>query len=542
MNRIYLAFLILGLFAFSPLISQDIKSGKKEPVKKVETKEKAKKREASSTDSKPIKIDKLSVKEAVQRSLEVNPTIQNLKYEIIKSDSAYLKNESKYAWRVIGDVDLQKSVLPFNRANYLSGTKSQTDIFSGGVDKLFATTGTYFKLTASHQRFDSNAFENPLQTPPGFGALGVQQLYTGAITALLSQDLLKNFFGIQMRNQEKILKNQAIIIREEMSYNIAGTVVQTLVDYWTYLVSDSSVDTFEKLSKNTRHIRNLTIQKTKLGLAERFEINQWNAVLSQSENQLENSKLEKEKNRKKLIRVLNLTEDSEIGGIEELTEDLPPGLDVEKDLDYAFQNRSDWKKIKLQKESSDLGIQIAENEALPSLKVTGSYALKGQNFNSPQKNFTDGSAGIPSARFFEAIGSAKLVYPIMDQGIKAGIRDAHIQKRQVNIQEEDLRREITDDVITRHNAVISSHKVLKSSVKMRKEAESYYNGLLASFRKGRFTAVAVKNALDTLVQYQLQEMQAKINFNINLMRYELAKNSLFKKFDVDLDKLLPVVQ
>ena len=77
---------------------------------------------------------------------------------------------------------------------------------------------------------------------------------------------------------------------------------------------------------------------------------------------------------------------------------------------------------------------------------------------------------------------------------------------------------------------------------MRKEAESYYNGLLASFRKGRFTAVAVKNALDTLVQYQLQEMQAKINFNINLMRYELAKNSLFKKFDVDLDKLLPVVQ
>ena len=43
MNRIYLAFLILGLFAFSPLISQDIKTGKKEPVKKVETKEKAKK-------------------------------------------------------------------------------------------------------------------------------------------------------------------------------------------------------------------------------------------------------------------------------------------------------------------------------------------------------------------------------------------------------------------------------------------------------------------------------------------------------------------
>lgn len=565
MSRFFIIFLIFSIFLLDSIFSQKViitrkradsatklktKNAEEETASKKngadgEKKKKSKPKEKADepyTETKPIKIQKLSLKEAVQRSLKVNPTIQNLKYEIIKSDSAYLQNESKYSWRVIGDVNLQSSLLPFNRANLLTGTKSHTDKFSGGVEKLFSTTGTYFKLTASHERFDNNAFEDPLQTPAGFGALGVPPLYTGAVTLLLSQDLLKNYFGIQMRSQEKILKNQALILREELSYNVAGTVVETLVDYWTYLVSDSSVKTYEKLSKNTRNIRNLTIRKTRLGLAERFEINQWNALLSQSQNQLENAKLERDKNRKKLIRVLNLTEDSEIGGVDELTEDLPPNLDVQQDIDYAFRHRSDWKKVKLNKENSELGLKIAENEALPSLKVTGSYAAKGQNFNSPQKNFTDNSAGIPSTRFYEAIGSVKLSYPIMDKGVRAGIRDAHIQKRQVLIQEADLKREITDDVITKHDTVVSSHKILKNSIKMRKEAESYYNGLLRSFRKGRFTAVAVKNALDTLVQYQLQETQAKINYNINLMRYELAKNSLFEKFDIDIEEILPEVE
>ena len=105
--------------------------------------------------------------------------------------------------------------------------------------------------------------------------------------------------------------------------------------------------------------------------------------------------------------------------------------------------------------------------------------------------------------------------------------------------EEDLKKEIADELRARVDAVIIGHKILQNAIKTRKESESYYNGLLGSFRQGRFTAVAVKNALDTLVQNQLQEVQSKINFNINILRYEVAKNSLLKKFDIDVDKIIP---
>jgi hypothetical protein len=56
---------------------------------------------------------------------------------------------------------------------------------------------------------------------------------------------------------------------------------------------------------------------------------------------------------------------------------------------------------------------------------------------------------------------------------------------------------------------------------------------------GRFNALAVKNALDTYVQNQLQEIQARINYNINLMRYDLSKNALLDKFEINVDKLVP---
>ncbi|MBP7283304.1 MAG: TolC family protein [Leptospiraceae bacterium] len=486
----------------------------------------------------PKKVLKLTMKETVQRSVEFNPTIRNAKYELVKYDSGFLKSESKYSWRLVGGAEITEGRLPYNQANILSGTKTQTNKYNIGIERVF-NTGTYFKIDASTQRFDNNAFENRFTTPAGFSALGIPPLYTGAITATLSQDLLKNTFGMQDRNNQEILKNQSEITKEELSLRLSNTIVNSLVDYWNYSVSDSSTATFEQLLKNTKNIRDLTKQKTGLGLAEGFEINQWNALYTQTENQLERAKLERDENRRKLIRNLNLTPDSEIGNITDLETELPPGLNYEKDLEYAYQNRGDWKSIRLRKEIAELSIKNAKDNALPSLKVSGSYSYQGQTLISPQDNFTNTGNGIPSFKYHNLNANAKLSYPLGDSGMKADLRDSAILQRQVAILEDDLKKEIADELRARVDAVLVGHKILQNAIQTRKESESYYNGLFGSFRQGRFTAVAVKNALDTLVQNQLQEIQAKVNFNINILRYEVAKNSLLKKFDIDVEKIIP---
>lgn len=104
---------------------------------------------------------KLTTEETVKRALESNYNLQNLRYELAKSDTNFLKNDSKYSWRLVADGRSSQSILPFNQTNIFTGTKISDDTIKGGIEKILQTTGTYFKVEAGTRRFDSNAFENP---------------------------------------------------------------------------------------------------------------------------------------------------------------------------------------------------------------------------------------------------------------------------------------------------------------------------------------------------------------------------------------------
>ncbi|MCB1159976.1 MAG: TolC family protein, partial [Leptospiraceae bacterium] len=84
------------------------------------------------------------MEEAVKYVLENNPTIQTAKFEILKSDTPYYKNESQFSWRVVGGVEVVKSKAPSNRNNVFSGNRFTQDAVKVGIEKQFKT-GTYFK-------------------------------------------------------------------------------------------------------------------------------------------------------------------------------------------------------------------------------------------------------------------------------------------------------------------------------------------------------------------------------------------------------------
>lgn len=480
----------------------------------------------------------LTLKEAVQKAVENSPEVKSNVYELAKTDTGFLKSQSKYSWRLIGGVDSQKQVLPDNQLNFFSGTKISNDKIFAGVEKIFMT-GTYFKVEASTVRFDSNAFEDPIRNAGSFRALALPPLYTGAITVTLSQDILKNSFGVQDRNLQKILEHQSEIAKLDISYKLSNLIVNTLVSYWSYVVSDSSLKTYEQLQRNTRNIRDLTVQKTKLGLSENFEINQWNALLSQTESQMERTKLEREENRRKLARVLGLPNDAELGQISDLREEVPSDINLEKDTEFAFQNRNDWKALNLRKEIVAMSEKTAQDNALPSVKLNLIGSSKGQTLAAPQNNYLDTGEGVMSRKYYEATANLRVTYPLGDTGVRADLRDSKVSSMQVSLAEQDMRREIEDDLKIKYETVLVGHKILLNATKTRKQSEAYYGGLYNGFRQGRFNAVAVKNALDTLVQNQLAETQAKINFNIDLLRYEIAKNSLLQNYEIDIDQLVP---
>lgn len=488
------------------------------------------------------KVLHLTIAQAIEQVIENNIIVQNAKLEIVKADTPELKNQSRFTWKALAGIQSAKQYFPDNRNNLFLGTQRQNDKISAGIEKQFKT-GTYFKTEISTVRFDTNAFENPYNPQTAaFSSLATKPMYTGAVSFTLSQELLKYGFGRTEEDKEKLLKNQTLLVRENYINILTQLVVKILVDYWSLGIIDSQIATFEKVLKNTEEIRRLTVRKQSLGLSEGFEVNQWNQAYLRASSQLEKSKVDRLEAERNLVRILNVDPSSSVAGVTDLSESLPIGIDREKDKAYALKNRIDYLMLQRQKEMARLALANANDEDHPSLKASVAYSSIGQNFISPQEAYIARQNGITSLRFPQISAELKMSYPLWDKAAKAGINEAEVNQKLIEIQLSNLEQEITQEIDTRYEMVVSSHALLEDLKKTKKETEIFYYGLMDRFRQGRFTAVNVKNALDSLAQAELGVTQARINFNINLVRYELAKNSLFEKYGVDLYTILAEVE
>lgn len=489
------------------------------------------------------RVLKLTLKEAVNYVLANNITVRNAGMEFVKADTAELKNLSQYAWTLVGGFSKTKTTLPLNNNNVLSGTKISNDRVNVGIQKNFETQ-TYFSLELSHTRFDSDAFETQAAAAR-LGSVGsylaAPPQYTDALTVTLGQELLKYSFGQTEKEKQKVLKQNAVVRRDELVDILAQLVVKTLVDYWSLSVYDSQVETFDRLQKNTKNIRDLTVRKRNLGLSEGFEVNQWNSALTQTENSLERAKLSRSEAERNLIRVLNVDPSSKISGITDLQEKVPNDINPSKDYEYALDHRIDLKNLIRQRQIAELELKIKNAEDMPSLKITGSYSTRGQTFLNPQTNYVNPETGMMSFKYPEKTLNFALSYPLFDTGIQTDIRDAKLKVDILAKQETELRTLIKEELDNRYYAIVAGQELLETANTRKEEAEKFYRGVQARFNQGRFTAVLVKSALDGLIQAELQVAQARINFNVDIIRYELARNSVFEKFGVNVDEIVDTI-
>jgi outer membrane protein TolC len=481
----------------------------------------------------------LTIEDAVKNVLENNLTVKNAKMEIAKSDSPTFKNSSKYVWKLIGDVTVFQNVLPINNTTIISGNKISQDKISAAIEKQFES-GTYLNFEGSSTRFDSSAFEGTIGfLNPAFSRLAIDPIYTSALTLKISQEVWKSSFGKIDRNTEKILRVKAKIDREQLVFLLTNLVTKTLIDYWALSIQESSVLALQKLVKNAIFIKDITIRKRNLGLSEPYEVNLWNGVVSNLESQLEKAKTDREIANRDLKRILSVDSKIQIAGITDLNETIPMNIDLEKDLQYALDNRVDLKIIRRSIESAKLIQDNAEEEDNPSIKLSATYASRAQTLYSPIENFyLNNSYGIATFKYPETRGEVAIAYPLWDEGIKETIRESKVNLAQLKQKEKDLVKEIETEVKNRHDAIFVSHKNLEISKKNFIEVDKYYKGITEKFSQGRYTAANLKNALDTLAQSELGVIQNRVNFNINLIRYELVKNSLFEKYGIDSESIV----
>ena len=484
-------------------------------------------------DGKPVP---LKMGDAVKMVVENNADLRIQQLELLKSDTELKKDESKYSPILGLKYQGVKKIDKPSGATTFSGTKTYNDVVAASVQKLFSS-GTYFEVEVSDTRFDSNAGEGIQFQGTLLEQIASPPLHTGALKLVLRQELVKNAFGYSQRRLNQIARNNSVIQRETLILTFSNLIVKTMVDYWSLAIAEENVKTAEILLKNTRNIRAITIRKRRLGLAESFEVNQWNALVAQTESQLDNAKLQRDQTRRTILRTLNLDPSLELSGATELEEALPEDLDPEKDLKWALDTRPDIKNLKLQMENARLALELARNNQLPSVSLGGTFSHRDQG-----RKGSTAFREVPSGKYPEYAVEFKVEYPLWDEGIKVDARNARVSLRQIKIRDEQLRRQIKDEIDTGLQSVKTAHESLKKAISAEKQTRAYYYGLLKRYRQGRFTAVAIKNALDALAQARQALMQARINYNITLVRYDLTRNNIFKRFSINIDEQLDKIK
>ena len=494
-------------------------------------------KETPTTTAAPQSV-RLSLKDAIMYVLQNNVNVKNAVYDLAKADTPFLQNQSKYVWILNSQASILETRLPFNFNNFFSGTKIQNNRYSVGVDKRFKT-GTNIDIDLSYTRFDSNALENQTTTPAQFSFLGIPPLYTGNLGLTLSQELYKYSFGKNEDNLQKILQLNVSLKEKQLVNVLSNLVASILVQYWSLSIQRGAIATFEELLKNTKEIRDLTIRKQSLGLSDAFEINQWNASIYRITNQLENAKQDKIVAERDLSRILGVDVNSSIESVTDLEEKMPSRFSLQKDIAFANQNRIDLLSTKNLIEIGKYSLENAQMEERPSVTAKVTYNTLSQSLLSSQAAFAymEPRNWIgPNAQ--QVFAELRVTYPLGDPGIQGGIRDAKLNLESLNAEETRLKLEIKDSLTTLYQTLKANEESLQDAQKARNELKKYYQGLLSRFKQGSYNANDLKRALDSLVQSELSVVQAKINLNINIIRYDIAMNGLFAKYNIDVYQIL----
>lgn len=475
----------------------------------------------------------LSLQEVVQLVVQNNNTIKLQKLELIKSDTDLKKEDSKYAPTIDFKFQSYEKIDKQLPQTIFQGTKINQDTYSVGIQKLFES-GTFFRIEGSDTRFDSNSGENALAlTNPILQQLKQPPLHTGTIKILFQQDLLKNAFGYSQKRLNEIARKKSLIQKEQIELQLSGLIVKAILDYWNLAISELEVKSAKGLLNNVNLIRNITYQKFQFGLAEAFELNQWNAVYSQTEIALNLAELNKETQKKELLRSLDLDSSVEISGSSELQKELPKDINLQEDIEYALKTRQDYKAIEHSYEIARLSKELASNNLLPSMKIGGQYSTR--DFGRYSGSAWD---KVYNGKYPEKAIEFSIQYPLWDEGAKVDERNAQIALQQLEIQKKELQRKIKDEIELGYKQIQTAYDSLKKAENAYNQTYNFYTGIINGYRLGRFNTTIVKNALDALIQAEKGYNQSLINYNIVLVRYDLLRNKIFEKFKIDLNKIL----
>lgn len=476
---------------------------------------------------------KLTLDKVLNYLINQNLDVKKALLEYRSAPSDLKKYRGRYDFSLYGKAyHSLMDTSPENPSAKFQGTETIRDNYEVGIQKQFDTgTRISASINGLYQNVKGAAIDlTPLGGPlMNLGGEG----YQSGVVLTLSQELLKNSFGMNDRLTEQSIGNVVEMKKRAVKLYLSNLLVQALVGYWNVSVAEDMVETYRVNLNSTTDIRNLVERKLNLGLSEPEELLDWNSKVLQGRNNFEISRKMLYDARLAVIRTLDLeaNTDFEIGKTFQTT---PPDITLERAVKDAYLKRVDLMNQRTLLKNAELELRMAGYNQLPSLKLNlmagnTDYSEKSymQTFNDLNKQWSVG---------------LEATYPLGNTEAETRMQDAKLNYLKGMVELKRMEKEVRDEVdsLVKQCAVLFT--VYQQTKKSGEYAQNYYFQVLRKFRQGRFSAVQLKLALDSYIFMRQAELKSLVDFNVALLRRDLARNVIFENYNINLDAILEKVK
>ncbi len=482
----------------------------------------------------------LSMGDAIRYAIEKNHTIIAGAYDVAMADSDVQSFRTMFSPVIIGEAGGKNQKLTQGAQMFYGKEQSA---FDGAVmlSKKFQT-GTRITTGIQHNYTKSDLLEMQIpvfdfmNSPIGLTyplKFGLDEYHLPVFFVKVEQELLKNVIGYADRRTEKMAKIGAEMKKDYILYMLSQVVVGVIADYWNVITQKTRLANAELQVQETRNVRDIIGRNVRLGLFDDFYLNYYNAMVAGAEAQkLESERLYRESLRR-FLTTINFDSAGDLTGTAILS-DVYPEIDSEAAVKAAYDKRADYINARRQLEIARMNLQIQKNDALPSLTAEFNASTMGQ-----QKEAADAYEDMGKFKYTNIEGKLKVTYVIDNRAQRISERNARFQLKQAEITFDKARREIKDDVYNKIDQINASYGMYQKMKDARREAETSYRKMVVNLRRGRLAASNVKDGLDGLIESRQRELDALVYYNISLLLFDVAKNEIFEKHSIDVDRYIP---
>lgn len=298
-------------------------------------------------------------------------------------------------------------------------------------------------------------------------------------------------------------------VKEAYLFNVASA-------YYSVLKKEKALDIALANVERLETHKNAVSVQLKIEAATKTDLYRALAELSKSKAELINARNGFRLAQNVLARLVGLEENFEIKNPE-----FKKRLSLDNDMDSVKQeallSRAELKSLSVQKKISEDMVKFSKSAYWPTVSVEGVYQKYEQEPDSFMVNDESISVGV------------MLNFTIFDGGLrKAEIKEALAKKRQAELIEKELSKDIATEVEDAYLFLNTQTSVLKSLEDQLKFAADNYNAVSKQFKYGLANSIDVMDANTLLVTSETELSKATYNRQLAVLNVERAKGTFLK--------------